>query len=118
MKKPRRTQFISYLLAASLLLSFWICVEGCQETVNDFETNVSIFHNIHVDNTEKNSCSIQTAPLAAFSNHQSFAARNFSLLTHQSKKIILQEKPLSVLSSHNDRTFAGLPLQILRQLRI
>jgi len=100
MNKRRQTQIISYLLAASLLLSFWVCVEECQA---DFENNrdagFSVSQNIRAENTDADSCSVQTAPSAVFSNQESFALTNFSLLPHQSRKPIFQQMSAPVIGS-------------------
>ena len=115
----QQTQIISYLLTASLLLSFWICVEECQtEIENDSQVNVSVSENIRVENTDKDSCSVQAAPLVIFFNQKLFTSTNSSTFPHQTRKAIFQHKFAPVLSGQNEKTFIRLPLQILHQLRI
>ena len=119
MNKQQRTQIISYLLTASLLLSFWVCIEGCQaEVVNDCEAHHSVSDSIHLENTDEDSCAVQTAPSVIFSNQKVFASANFSSLPHQSRKAIFQMLSAPVLLYGNEKMFVRLPLQNLRQLRI
>jgi len=118
MNEKRRTQIISYLLTASLLLSFWVCVENCPAVEMNCETLFSVSDNLQVENTDEDFCSIQTAPSAIFPNQKLFASTNFVSLPNQSHKLIFQPVSTSVVSYRNRNMFVRLPLQILRQLRI
>jgi len=114
----RRTKIISYLLTASFLLSFWICVEGCQAEVEiDFETKHLTSHNIRFENVEEDSCSIQTAPLAFYSNQESFVPAD-SKLPNRVRKQFFKQNFACVLSRRTGKTFLKTSIQILRQLRI
>ena len=118
MKKRRRIQLISYLLMASILLSFWVCVAGCETVEADCGTYLSVSDNSHVENANEDFCSIQTAPSAVFSNQKSIVPTNLSLLPNQFRRLNIQSSDAENLSHRNEKTFVRLPLQILRQLRI
>ncbi len=118
MNKHRRTQILSYLVAASLLLSFWICVEGCQEAENESAPGVPNIQSVFFDSTEKDSCSIRTSPSVIFSNPESFAAVRFFALAGAVRKVVFLHIQASVLSYRQGRLFVRLPLKILHQLRI
>ncbi len=112
-------QILSSLSIASLLLSFWICVENCQaEAGHNSENSCAALQNVQADNAEKDSCPVQTAPLAFASNQELFVSTSLALLPNHSWKTISQQTFLSVLLSQTERSFAQLPFQILRQMRV
>ena len=119
MNKFLSKQILSFLLMASLLLSFWICVENCQaETEHNSETNRAALQNVQIENTEKDSCSVQTAPLAFFSNQELFVSADLASPPNHSWKTISRQTFLPVLFAQTEKSFAQLPFQILRQMRV
>lgn len=119
MSKQIRRQLISYFLMASLLLSFWICVDNCQaEVETDCEVVHLISQNTGVENSEKDSCPVQTSPTAFFSNQPLIVSTSASLFPTDFWKTISQIKLVPTAPNQTQITFAKLPLQILHQLRI
>ena len=119
MSKQIRRQSISYFLMASLLLSFWICVDNCQaEVESDCETVHSISQNTGVENSEKDFCPVQFAPTAFFSNQPLIVSTSASLNPTDFRRTISQLKFAPIAIRQTQITFAKLPLQILHQLRI
>ena len=112
-------QVFSFLLMASLLLSFWICVENCQaETEHNSEINRAASQNVQADNTEKDLCAVQNAPLAVFSNQELFVSVGLASFMNRSWKTIFRQTFVPVLLSQPEKSFAQLPFQILRQMRV
>jgi len=112
-------QFFSFLLMASLLLSFWIFVENCQaEAEYNFETNRATLQNVQAENAEKDSCPVQTAPLVFFSNQELFVSASLASHPNHSWKTISRQTFLPVLLPQTERSFAQLPFQILCQMRV
>ncbi len=112
-------QIFSFLMMASFLLSFWICVENCQaEAEHNSEISRAALQNVQVENTEKDSCPVQTAPLAFFSNQELFVSASLASLPNRSWKTISRQTFLPVFLPETEKTIAQLPFQILRQMRV
>ncbi len=118
MNKFLSEQIFSFLLLASLLLSFWTCVENCQaEAEHNSEASHAALQN-EVENTEKDSCSVQTALFAFLSNQEMFVSAGLALHPNHSWKIISRQTFLPVLLPQTEESFSELPFQILRQMRV
>ena len=112
-------QILSSLSIASLLLSFWICVENCRaEAEHNSETSRMALQNVQVENMEEDSCPVQTAPLAFFSNQELFVSASLASLPNRCWKTISRQTILPVLLPQAEKSFAQLPFQILRQMRV
>ncbi|MDQ3714221.1 MAG: hypothetical protein M3388_18670 [Acidobacteriota bacterium] len=111
-------QKFSFLLMASFLLSFWICIENCRaEAEHNSEISRAALQNVQVEKTEKDSCSVQTAPSAFSSNQELFVASSASL-SNRSWKEIARQTFSPFRSFQTEKSFAQLPFQILRQMRV
>ncbi len=119
MNSLRKTKIISHFLTVCLLLSFWICVENCDaETEKELKTSSLVFQSIQAENSEKDSCSVQSAPSALFSSQEIFALASSVAYSNQSRRIIFRHQFTPVSAVKAEETFVKLPIQILRQLRI
>jgi len=112
-------QVFSFLSITSLLLSFWICVENCRaEVEHNFEINRTSLQNVQVENAERDSCSVQTSPLAFFSNQELFISVSLASLPNHSRRTISRQTFLLVLLPQTEKSFVQLPFQILCQMRV
>ncbi|MBA3599642.1 MAG: hypothetical protein H0W45_00175 [Acidobacteria bacterium] len=112
-------QIFSFLLMASFLLSFWICIENCRaEAEHNSEISRAALQSVQAENKEKDSCSVQPAPSAFFSNQEMFVLAGSASLPNQSWKIISRQTFSLVLLPQTENSFAQLPFQILRQMRV
>ncbi len=119
MNKFLLKQIGAYLFTASLLLSFWVCVENCHAEENKTsETSLISSQNIQAENPEKDSCSVQNAPSALFSSQETIVLINSALLPNCLGKSISRQNFQSNCTLQTEKSFVKLPFQILRQLRI
>jgi len=119
MNKFLSKQIFSYFLTASLLLSFWICVENCQaEAESDSENSRLVGQKVQAENTEKDSCSIHTSPSALFSNQELFISTGSASLPNRFWKLNSRQNFPLVRAKQIEKSFVKLPIQILRQLRV